>query len=128
MRQIEQHDILSSTRDAKDLAELIAERPDLPVLAMVDAEICCGDDYGCYLGKISTATIDKFVMDDGGRMYFISDEDVECTLENVLTCGEYDNLPDDDRARREFFDELPWTEAILVYTTIADMKDGGDLG
>ena len=29
-----------------ELLKLIKENPDLPVLPMVDGEICAGDDYG----------------------------------------------------------------------------------
>ena len=40
------------------LFKLMQENPDLPVVAMVDAEIVAGDDFGRWMGSWGNAQID----------------------------------------------------------------------
>ena len=36
---------------SEELLKLVAENPDLPVVPMVDSEVCGGDEYGYWLGE-----------------------------------------------------------------------------
>lgn len=45
-----------------ELLRLIKENPDLPILPMVDGEICAGDDYGYWSGSWGTARVDEFLI------------------------------------------------------------------
>lgn len=45
--------------DNKKLIELIQQNPDLPVVPMVDSEVC-DDIYGWYMGTITTAKVGEY--------------------------------------------------------------------
>lgn len=104
-----------------ELLRLIEENPDLPILPMVDGEICAGDDYGYWCGNWGNAKVDEFLIakhDDCIR--FKSDDDVFDVLECCLTDEEFEKLPETEAECRPYFDALPWKKAIIVYIGMPD--------
>lgn len=104
------------SENIKTLLELIKENPGLPILPMVDSEIC-GDGCGRWSGTWGIARVDRYVVADIGwesRIIFESDGDVLDALERYLTDDEFERLPDDETEWQEVYDGLPWIKAIIV--------------
>lgn len=100
----------------KTLLELIKENPKLPIVPMVDSEIC-GDGYGRWSGAWGAARVDKYIVADIGwdsRIIFESDGDILETLEGYLTDDEFEKLPDNETELQKAYDNLPWIKAIIV--------------
>lgn len=96
------------------LLELVRENPELPIVPMVDAEIC-GDDYGTYMGGWGNARVDEYIIaKEDDLVLFKSDDDVMDVLERVLSEDEFNALPDEDDECRPAYDALPWTKVIVV--------------
>ena len=99
------------------LFHLMKENPDLPVVPMVDADIC-GDDSGYWSGMWGKAAVDEYLICTMfNYIVFKSDDDIFDTLEKYLTAEEFEKLPESEEDCREFYDNLPWTKAIIVYIT-----------
>lgn len=104
-----------------ELLRLIKENPDLPILPMVDGEICAGDDYGYWNGSWGTARVDEFLISKhNGSIHFKSDDDVFDVLERNLTDEEFEKLPETESECRPYFDALPWKKAIIVFIEMLD--------
>ena len=52
-----------------DLLKLVQEHPDLPVIPMVDGEICICADWARYMAEIGSCYLDEYVL-MGERVYF----------------------------------------------------------
>lgn len=98
--------------NVEKLLELVKANPDLPIVPMVDAEIC-GDDYGTYMGKWGGAKVDEYII-VRDMVRFKSDDDVFDVLERALTGDEFEALPESEEDCRPFYDALPWKKAIIV--------------
>lgn len=59
----------------EELLQLIKENPELPVIPMVDGDLC-GDEYGRYIGEIGRCYIGAYVICDE-RVYFDREEFTE---------------------------------------------------
>ncbi len=101
-------------KNREELLKLIRENPDLPTVAMVDAELI-GDDYGRYLGSWGSAFIDDYLITSDDRVCFKSDDDIFDVLEHCMTDEELETLPESEKECRPYYDNLPWTKAIIVY-------------
>lgn len=102
-------------KNRNELFRLMRENPDLPVIPMVDSEIC-GGDFAYYMGCWGRAEIDEILIceNDYERIEFKSDHDVYGTLYHYLKAEQYDELPDNDDLCEEIYNNLPWKEAIVV--------------
>lgn len=101
-------------KNRDELFRLMKENPDLPVVPMVDDEICVGD-YGYSLGAWGPASVDEYLICERyGYVVFKSWDDVFDVLEHYLTDEEYEKLPESEDECREYYDNLPWTKAIIV--------------
>ena len=97
------------------LFRLIQEHPELPVVPMVDSDIVADDGYAWWLGSWGMAELGAYVIGDD-RVYFRDDDSDE--MENALnhTVGGRDWYKDATEAEvKEAYQNLPWTEAIIVY-------------
>ncbi len=99
--------------NGKNLLTLIAENPELPVVPMVDGEVCCGEEYGYYMGNFGHNEVGEYAV-FGERVYFDREELKE----------DYYNANDDtysDMSEKEIEESLDkdtehmWTKAIIVY-------------
>ena len=98
-----------------ELFRLMKENPDLPVVPMVDGEIC-GDDSGYWMAGWGESRVDEFLIcERAERTAFKSDDDVFGTLEDYLSYDDFDKLPDLESENHPIYDALPWKKAIIVY-------------
>lgn len=98
----------------KKLLALIEQNPGLPIVPMVDAEIC-GDDYGTYMGVWGAARVDEYIIAKGdGLVLLKSNDDVFDVLERVLPGEDFEALLEAEAECRSAYDALPWTKAIIV--------------
>lgn len=104
---------MNSAETTKKLLELAAAIPDLPIVAMVAADIP-GDDYGYWLSGITSVSIDEYVVSNSGSVLFKSDNDVDVVLQECLSEEEYDKLPDNIEDCRPAYENLPWKKVIIL--------------
>ena len=98
-----------------ELFRLMKENPDLPVVPMVDGEIC-GDDSGYWMAGWGESRVDEFLIcERAERTAFKSEDDVFGTLEDYLSYDDFDKLPDLESENLPIYDALPWKKAIIVY-------------
>lgn len=107
-------------KNRDELFRLMKENPDLPVIPMVDGEVV-GDDCGYWLGAWGFAKLDEYITTDE-KVLFKSDDDVFDTLECVLPCDKFYQLPDVESECRKIYDALPWIKAIVVYIEREDLN------
>ena len=114
------------TESLKELFELIRERSDLPIVAMVDSEIV-QDDGGYWLGEWGKCEIDKYIVheDYGVIFYDKGNPDTVDIFEKYFDyaeCGIDEELPDEKALplMKEKIDTLHWTEAIIVYIVLPE--------
>lgn len=112
-------------QNRETLFKLMAENRDLPVVAMVDAELVGGDDFGRWMGSWGHAQVDAYLIPkkDYESMIFKSDDDVFDTLEKFLTSEEFDALPESDDECRKVYDALPWVKAIIVNIDLPEQDE-----
>ena len=113
------HQIRDRERQSREeLFRLMADNPDLPVVPMVDTEIVGGDDFGRWMGRWGSVWIDKYLIPEKDYEPLIfkssSDYDIFNALERYFSNENFENIPDSDTVYRQIYDELPWTEAIIV--------------
>lgn len=110
-------------KNREELFKLMRENPELPVMAMVDSELC-GDDFGRYAGAWGSATIDEYIVCTryawAGQILFKSDDDVFDVLEKFLSPEEFEKLPETETECRPYYDALPWIKAIIVDINLPD--------
>ena len=98
------------------LLQLIKENPDLPILPMVDGEVCGGDDYNYWMGAWGRCCIDEYLIDEwygDGCVRFKSDGDEDTIIEGIAEI-KYDGTDEDyEKAEKEV--ASMWKKAIVVY-------------
>lgn len=102
-------------QNREELFRLMKEHPDLPVVPMVAGEIA-GDDWRYWMASWGRSFVDEYLFCDHVECtVFKSDDDVFGTLEDYLSCEEFESLPENESACRPTYDALPWKKAIFVY-------------
>ncbi len=109
----------------KELFKLIKERPDLPIVPMVDTDIVA-DDSGYWLGGWGSASIDKYLPHEYGIIFYEQGRpDVVDIFEKFFDyekCGISEEMPDSEALpiMREKVDSLDWIEAIIINIDLPD--------
>lgn len=103
-----------------EFLKLVKENPDLPIVAMVDNEVCGGDDYGWWLGSFGRAEVTEYTtVEIRGDMRFITrgdqDEAEEYFADKIL--DEHPELSNEEveKQAHEKAEALPWVKAIVVW-------------
>lgn len=93
-----------------ELLKLVAENPDLEVLAWVDSEIVADDGYSRQLGELGDACIREYSEQEmyGDYKQFVYKDDTE-DFEDFLHC---EGLTEEEVA--EHIKNLKWKKAIFV--------------
>lgn len=93
--------------------QLLVENPNLPIVPMVDSEIC-SEDYARCMGSFGSSWVDDYCIGQNDRMWCKSDfdNDINEALETILPWHEFEKIP--EGKEKEVYDNLPWTKAIIV--------------
>ena len=103
-------------KNRDELFRLMKENPELPIVPMVDSEIC-GGDFAYYMGVWGWAEIDEILICENNydSIEFKSDHDIYNTLYHYLKPEQYDELPDNYDLCEEIYNNLPWKKVIVVF-------------
>ena len=107
------------TKETEQLLKLIKENPDLPVIPMVDYEVCADDCCTWWLGRWGRSEVTEYYL--GRERIHFKDDDEESVLGDMVGC-EYYRTPDgrditeiSDEEWDALYKEIPWVKAIVVY-------------
>lgn len=96
----------------EELLELICQRPDLPIIPMVDSEIVCDDGYARWRGSWGAASITKYLCGEEQIFFFDDEDDITDVMVEVVGHDSYEAMTDEEAL--EAYRALPWTECIAV--------------
>lgn len=110
--------IASDNACTNELLRLIKENPDLPILPMVEGDVCGSDEYAYWMGCFGNSFVDEYLIDEwyGDEcVVFKSNCDIETLIEGMaeVEFGNCTNESNWSRAEREL-DKL-WKKAIICY-------------
>lgn len=98
----------------EELMKLIQENPELPVVPMVEYEVCGGDECAWWEGKFGTAKIDEVFSRD--EFIYIKSKDREKLIEEVLDETVISFVPTTPEEHAEkIVNSYDWEKVILVY-------------
>lgn len=108
---------------AEELLSLVKENPTLPIVAMVDGEVCNGEEDGYWVGGVTCASIEEIWEDDyTGRAWSRRDAEIDPVdfiynieqTEEVTKIGDLSAVDAGPEAIK-FIGKLPWTKCIVIY-------------
>lgn len=97
----------------KEFLALVAEHPELPIVAMVDGDVC-GEGSGTFAGEFGSACIQKIWIGQNQGYYYDPTEYEEDAVfdPGCMFNGDKDNLS--EKELQDLYDALPWQESIIV--------------
>lgn len=101
------------------LIKLAQEHPELPVIPMVDGEIC-EDEYSYWMGSFGCVEIGEYVV--GKKHYHVHDDDSYgfADVLNDTIGGSFDWNDKQYVDILSNYCDLPWEKAIIVYIEVPD--------
>ena len=108
-------------KNIEKLLQLIKENPDLPILPMVNGEVCGDDDYNYWMGSWGWCRIDEYLIDEwygNGCVRFKSNGNEDITIEGIAET-KYDGT-DEGYKKAEKEVASMWKKAIVVYINALD--------
>ena len=104
----------------QELLRLIKENPNLPVVPMVEGEVC-GDDSSLWLGSWGDSELNEYYV--GRERVHFKGDDVEDVLYDMEGCRygcdkigrDLDTLSDEEWGH--LYAAIPWVRCIVVYIT-----------
>lgn len=108
-------------KNIEKLIALASENPDLPILAMVDGEIVCGDEYGRWCAQIGECYVDEYLIDEwygDDCVRFKSAGDEDTIIEGIAEIKYNGSDEDYERAEEEI--KTLWKKAIILNIDLPD--------
>lgn len=96
-----------------EFLRLVQENPDLPIVPMVDSDVCANEDYGRWMGEFGMCRVGRYAIDEwygDGRVLFDGDED---ELIESIAEGKYEGTEEDYKKAEQEAKEM-WRDAIIV--------------
>ena len=112
-----------SMNNGKELLKLVQENPDLPIVPMVDGELC-PEEFSYWIGSFGHSEVNEWVCVNE-RFYTRDDQDViEDELSDTL-CDDYPDMSDEEffKMIHEKVEALPWKKAIIVYIGLPEVDE-----
>lgn len=110
------------------LLRLAKENPTLPIVPMVNSEVCNDDSYSYWLGEFDYAVVDEYVCVSVGkygdsRFYTkVGQEEIEELFADEIL-NETDITEEEAvRIAHEKAENLPWKKAIIVYIELPEVE------
>ncbi len=113
----------NNSENANRFLELVASNPDLPILPMVDGEICAGDEYARWLGSFGRSYIDEVIIDEwygDGCVRFKSECDEDTIIEGIAEHIYGDCTVDENWEKAKADICKMWVKAIIVNIDLPD--------
>lgn len=112
-----------SDKTTEELLRLAAKNPTLPIVAMVNGEVCNGEEDGYWVGAVVGASIDEIWKDDyTNRVWSRSEVEIDPVdfIDNIEQTEEVTKISDLSAVDAEpeaikFIGKLPWTKSIVIY-------------
>lgn len=95
----------------KQLLDLIQQRPELPIIPMVDYEVVCGDESSRWMGSFGSAEVTKYVCGEE-HIFFYDESEMEPALREIVGDDWYDASNEENDLEK--YRSLAWTECIAV--------------
>ena len=105
--------------NTEELLKLIKENPDLPVVPMVDYEVCGDDCCTWWMGHWGKSEVTEYYLGEE-RVHF-KDDDEEDVLADMAGCHHYctkdgrDITDLSDEEWKALYESVPWVKCIVVY-------------
>lgn len=110
-----------------ELARLVTEHPDLPIIPYVDSEVVA-EDTGWWVGSASHAAIHRFAAGyynhpygDTGWKYYTEDEKDE--LIEQIAEYKYEGTEEDYAKAEEEVSKINWKEGIFLYIDLPEIPE-----
>ena len=104
--------------------ELVRQNPNLPILAWVNYEVCCDDEYSHWLGEIQHTSIEEYVAIEkyGEDRIFTKDdvsELIDYYMDEYSQEPEYENMSDEEYEQywTNYVNNLEWIAKITREVT-----------
>lgn len=107
------------------LIRLHKERPDLPVITMVDTEVVASDEFSYWISRIRAVNVKKYMVADGEVIFY---EDMD--YDNAWRMYDYsyirskiDQYMSEEETVDvlvELYEKAPWKEAIIIWVGVDD--------
>jgi len=102
-----------------EFLKLVKENPDLPIVPMVDYEVCGDDSCTWWMGNWGKSEVTEYYLGEE-RVHF-RDDDEENVLADMAGCKYYstkegkDITELSDKEWDELYASIPWIKCIVVY-------------
>lgn len=105
-------------QNLKTLIKQINDNPELPIIPMVNGEVCCDDEYAYYIGRWGSSEVGEYTEYDE-KVYFDRDEFEEDYYSNNddMLCEEFGYDP-----RMAYGDKSKFTPKQLRANDVAEKK------
>ena len=115
-------------KNTEELLRLIILNPELPVVPIVNYEVCGTDDYCYWMGHFSSPRVDEYMIDHwyGDEcVRFKSEKDDETIIEGIAECKFGDCTKEENWQKAEEYLKSLWKKAIIVYIDAFEEEAGG---
>lgn len=109
---------VKTNENLQQLLQLMTDHPELPVVPMVQGEVCGSDDCCYWLGAWHHSEIERYMLGEE-RIYFYDESDMEEPLTEAKGWDWYENASENEAL--EAYAALPWVDCIAVYISYPEV-------
>lgn len=111
-----------------ELARLVTEYPDLPIIPYVNSEVVADDSYGYWAGSPDYVSLERYALGyyfdpygDNDTRYYTEDE--KDNLIEAIAEYKYDGTEEDYAKAEEEVSKIEWKQGIFLYIGLPDVLD-----
>ena len=106
--------------DHEELFKLIKKNPELPIIPMVDSEVCGGGNYNYWMGSWGKAEINEYYIGDEQIYFGDNKEDLvqELIDNNFDTDWKGKSDEEMDKMAEEIVNGYKWVKCISIYIDV----------
>lgn len=104
-----------AVENIKNLAKLIAENPNMPVIPMVEQEVVGSDEFKRWAAHIGTAEVKEFILRENIEgTFFYYRKDQENLIDMIAENSEEEDYSVAQQEAREKVNAMQWNKAIFL--------------
>ena len=109
-----------------ELARLVTEHPDLPIIPYVSSEVVADDSYGFWYGSLAHVSLERYTIGywfdpyDGEDCRYYTDNEKDELIEEIAEY-KYDGTEEDYAKAEEEVSKIKWKEGIFLYIGLPDI-------